>query len=219
MAGAKLSQFLDAGFLAIARNIPVEKLPDVAQAVWEGGVRFFEVTFDQSREDAQELLSRSMKAVYDRLGSRLTIGVGTVMTADQVRTAFDAGAQFIVAPNTDRSVVETAKKLDLLCSPGALTPTEIAYAYSLGADIVKLFPANSMGFSYIKSIRGPLNHIPLMATGGITPENINEFFASGIQVVGTCPTIMPPEDVERERYEHIAQLARLHVQAVKQAHS
>lgn len=219
MAGAKLSQFLDAGFLAIARNIPVEKLPDVAQAVWEGGVRFFEVTFDQSREDAQELLSRSMKAVYDRLGSKLTMGVGTVMTADQVQTAFDAGAQFIVAPNTDRAVVETAKKLGLLCSPGALTPTEIAYAYSLGADIVKLFPANSMGFSYIKSIRAPLNHIPLMATGGITPENIGEFFASGVQVVGTCPSIMPREDVEQEHYEHITQLARLHVQAVEQARS
>ena len=192
MAGAELSELLDAGFVAIARNVPEEKIPDVAQAIWEGGVRFFELTYDQRREDAEELLTRSMKAVYGRLGGRLTIGVGTVMTADQVRTAFDAGAQFIVAPNTDRSVVETAKKLDLLCSPGALTPTEIAYAYSLGADIVKLFPANSMGFSYIKSIRGPLNHIPLMATGELRRRISTNFLPLAFRWLEPAPLLCRP---------------------------
>lgn len=219
MANEALNSLLDAGFVAIARGLPEEKLADVAQALYEGGVRFFELTYDQRREDAQAYLARSVKAVHDRLGDKLTLGVGTVMTADQVRTAHDAGAKFVVAPNTDVSVVETGKKLGLLTSPGALTPTEVAFAYSLGADIVKLFPAGSMGFDYIRNLRGPLNYVPLMATGGVKLDNISDFFAAGIQVVGTFPSVIPQADVAAERYENITRLARLHMQAVQNAKS
>ena len=217
MANEMLTSLLDAGFVAIARGLPEEKLADVAQALYEGGVRFFELTYDQRRDDAQAYLARSVKSVYDRLGDKLTLGVGTVMTADQVRTAHDAGAKFVVAPNTDVAVVETGKKLGLLTSPGALTPTEIAFAHSIGADIVKLFPAGSMGFDYIRNVRGPLNYIPLMATGGVNPDNISDFFDAGIQVVGTFPTVIPPADVAADRYENITRLARLHVEAVQKA--
>ena len=219
MSNTVLQDLLDAGFVAIARGVPEEKLADVAQALWEGGVRFFEMTYDQRREDAQALLARSLKSVYDRLGDKMIVGAGTVMTADQVRAAHDAGASYIVAPNTDPSVIETTKKLGMLSSPGALTPTEVATAYQLGGDIVKLFPAGDLGFGYIKNLRGPLNYIPLMATGGVNPNNIGDFFAAGIQVVGTCPTVIPADDVANDRYDHITHLARLHVEAVKKARS
>ena len=219
MSNTVLQDLLDAGFVAIARGVPEEKLADVAQALWEGGVRFFEMTYDQRREDAQALLARSLKSVYDRLGDKMIVGAGTVMTADQVRAAHDAGASYIVAPNTDPAVIETTKKLGMLSSPGALTPTEVATAYQLGGDIVKLFPAGDLGFGYIKNLRGPLNYIPLMATGGVNPNNIGDFFAAGIQVVGTCPTVIPADDVANDRYDHITQLARLHVEAVKKARS
>lgn len=210
-----LNELLDAGFVAIARGLPENKLADVAQALCEGGVRFFEVTFDQRREDAQALLARSLHAIYSRVGDRMVLGAGTVMTAGQVKAAHDAGASYIVSPNTDVPVIEAAKKLGMLVSPGAFTPSEAALAYAAGADIVKLFPAASMGFDYIRYLRGPLNYIPFMATGGVTPENIPEFFAAGVQVVGTCPTVIPARDVEREDYGHITQLARIHMEAVR----
>ena len=219
MSNTVLQDLLDAGFVAIARGVPEEKLADVAQALWEGGVRFFEMTYDQRREDSQALLARSLKSVYDRLGDKMIVGAGTVMTADQVRAAYDVGASYIVSPNIDPAVIETTKKLGMLSSPGALTPTEVVTAYQLGGDIVKLFPAGDLGFGYIKNLRGPLNYIPLMATGGVNPNNISDFFAAGIQVVGTCPTVIPADDVANDHYDHITQLARLHVEAVKKARS
>lgn len=164
------------------------------------------MTYDQRREDSQALLARSLKSVYDRLGDKMIVGAGTVMTADQVRAAYDVGASYIVAPNTDPAVIETTKKLGMLSSPGALTPTEVVTAYQLGGDIVKLFPAGDLGFGYIKNLRGPLNYIPLMATGGVNPNNISDFFAAGIQVVGTCPTVIPADDVANDHYDHITQL-------------
>ena len=210
-----LNSLLDAGFVAIARGLPEEKTAGVAQALYEGGVRFFEITYDQRREDAQALLSRCLNAVRSRLGDGMTLGAGTVMTVEQVRAAYDAGAAYIVSPNTSTAVIEATKKLGMLSSPGALTPTEAALAYAAGADIVKLFPAASLGFGYIKYLRGPLNYIPFMATGGVTPENTPDFFAAGVQVVGTSPTLMPVEAVEREDYERITQLARIHITAVR----
>lgn len=210
-----LNRLLEEGFVAIARGMPEEKLADVAQALYEGGVQFFEVTYDQRREDAQALLARCLNSIRDRVGDRMVLGAGTVMTADQVKAAYDAGADFIVSPNTDKAVVEATKRLGMLSSPGAFTPTEAALAYAEGADIVKLFPAMSLGTDYIRYLRGPLNYIPFMATGGVTPENTPEFFAAGVQVVGTCPTLIPAIDVEREDYEHITQLARVHIAAVR----
>lgn len=210
-----LNDLLDSGFVAIARSLPEEKLADIAQALLEGGVRFFEVTCDQRREDAQALLARCLRAVHSRVGGKMAIGAGTVMTVDQVQAAHDAGASYIVSPNADAAVIEMTKKLGMLSSPGAMTPTEVAFAHCAGADIVKLFPAASLGLDYIRYLRGPLNHIPLMATGGMTPENIPDFFAAGIQAVGACPTVIPAEDVARENYAHITRLARIHMEAVR----
>ncbi len=214
-----LQSLLDAGFVAISRGMPEAQAADVAQALHAGGIRFFEVTYDQRREDAQALLSRCLRSIYDRVGDRMVLGAGTVMTPDQVKAAHDAGASYIVSPNSDPAVIEATKKLGMLSIPGALTPTEIAFAYAAGGDMVKLFPAASLGFDYIKALRGPLNYIPLMATGGVSPENIPAFFAAGVQAVGTCPSVMPPEDIAGERYDHISYLARLHMEQVKKARS
>ena len=127
-----LNRLLEEGFVAIARGMPEEKLADVAQALYEGGVQFFEVTYDQRREDAQALLARCLNSIRGRVGDRMVLGAGTVMTADQVKAVYDAGADFIVSPNTDKAVVEATKRLGMLSSPGAFTPTEAALAYAEG---------------------------------------------------------------------------------------
>jgi 2-dehydro-3-deoxyphosphogluconate aldolase/(4S)-4-hydroxy-2-oxoglutarate aldolase len=101
-----------------------------------------------------------------------------VLDADAARSAIAAGAQFIISPTLDEETIRYTKEAGIVSIPGALTPTEILKAYRLGADIVKVFPA-SAGPAYIRDIRGPLPHIPLMPTGGIQPDNIKAYQQAG----------------------------------------
>lgn len=202
-------------FIVIARGVPENQIADVAEAVWRGGVRFFELTYDQTRSDALELMNRNMAHVCDRLGDKMILGTGTTITVEQVAAAHQAGAQFIVAPNTDVKVVQETKRRGLISCPGALTPTEIANAYAFGGDLIKLFPAYPLGTAYIKAIRGPLSSVPLMATGGVNVDNIPALLASGVSVVGTAPTVISPADLVAENYEAITQKARQHVEAIQ----
>ena len=103
------------------------------------------------------------------------IGAGTVMTAEQVQAAKGAGASFIISPNVSRAVIEKTVALDMVSMPGAMTPTEIADAHDYGADLVKVFPASILGAAYVKAVRAPLEHIPLIAVGGIDSGNVAEF--------------------------------------------
>lgn len=117
----------------------------------------------------------------------------------------------------DEDVIRKARALDLVVIPGAMTPTEIAYAWKLGADIVKLFPADDLGYHYIWNIRGPLKHIPLLCTGGVNPETIPEFLKHGASGVGTGVSVMKKELLAANDFDGIEKLARAHVDAVKKA--
>ena len=103
----------------------------------------------------------------------------------------------------------------MISIPGAMTPTEIEQAYSWGAHIVKLFPADDLGAHYIKNIKAPLSHIPIMATGGVNPETIPEYYRAGAKVFGTGITILKPEYVADNNFEGIKELAKAHVEAIK----
>ena len=177
-----LDAIIDSRIFAILRAVPANRLTGVAQALIRGGVRALEVTFVQNGRllDTAE----SICALRDALGSSITLGAGTVMTVEQLETAKMAGAEFIVAPNTDERLIARAKELSLTAIPGALTPTEVARAYAAGADAVKLFPAGLMGAEYLKAIRGPMPHIPIAAVGNITENNIAAFKNAGACAFG-----------------------------------
>ena len=116
-----------------------------------------------------------------------------------LRAAHDAGAEYIISPDTDPAVIAETKHLGMASIPGAMTPTEIKRAWSLGADVVKAFPADDVGMHFFDNLRGPLPHIPLMATGGVNPQTILEFLKRGVVAVGTGITILRPDLIRHPR--------------------
>ena len=210
-----LTQIKREKLVILARGIPVEILLQALKACAEAGVTLFESTFDHRLTDPITENREKLKALKKALGNRIRFGAGTVLTKDEVQAAFDAGAEYIISPDTDEEVITETKRLGMLSIPGAMTPSEVKRAWKLGADMVKLFPADDLGMHYIQNLKGPLGHIPLMATGGVNPVTIPQFLKAGITAVGTGITVFRPDLVAKEDYEGIRTLAKMHVDAVR----
>ena len=208
------SLLLDKKLVVIFRRIPVEQIGRVSEALVRGGVKLLEVTFDQQSQDPAADYARSIEQVRHAVGDALCLGAGTVLSCGQVRTAREAGAEFILSPNTDIDVIRLTRQLGMVSVPGAMTPSEIVTAWNAGADIVKLFPEDDLGYHYIWNIRGPLPHIPLLATGGVNPETIPQFLAQGVSAVGTGVSIVDRQLLAAGDYDGIEALARAHVDAI-----
>lgn len=207
--------FLKEKLVAICRTLPTEKLGNVAKALVKGGVKILEITIDQMAEDPAAVIKEAMQTVRDAVGDQLCLGCGTVLNCQQLQMAVDAGAVFYLSPNFKADVVKKAKEMGLVAIPGALTPSEIVNAWEAGADIVKLFPADDMGYHYIWNLKGPLPHIPLLASGGVNPETIPTYLEYGVAAVGTGVSIINRDMLAADDYEGIAQLAKKHVDAIK----
>ncbi len=199
----------------IARGIPTEILVEAAGALLEAGVCLLESTFDHTKSDPIKDNAEKISALVNAYGDKLLVGAGTVLSVDEAQAAFDAGARYIIAPNTNPRVIERTKKLGMLSIPGAMTPSEICAAWDMGADIVKLFPADDVGLHYIKNLRGPLPHIPLMATGGVNPVTIPQMLDAGIDALGTGVTVLRRDLIEKRDFDGIRTLAKMHVDAIR----
>ncbi len=205
--------------VVISRRVPLDKIGKLAKALVRGGIKLLEVTFDQEDINPLETYSKSIAAIQEAVGESLCLGAGTVLTVEQLECAHRCGATFYLSPNTNKAIIARAKELGMVAIPGAMTPTEIADAYYAGADMVKLFPADDVGYHYIQNIRGPLPHIPLMATGGVNPISIPKFLEHGIKACGTGITIINRDMLAADDYEGIEALAMDHVKAVKKFNS
>ena len=203
--------------VVIGRGIRTEVLVQAALACAEAGVTLLESTFDHTAADPVRENAARIAALVKTLDGRIRIGAGTVLTSEEVRAAHDAGAEYIISPDTDDAVVAETKRLGLVSIPGAMTPTEVAHAWKIGADMVKLFPADDLGYPFIQNLRGPLGHIPLMATGGVNPVSIPEFLKLGVTAVGTGVSILKRDLIEKEDYDGIRALAKMHVDAIRMA--
>lgn len=201
-----LQEIKKSRIIAIVRGIPCHQIIDLAEALHQGGITCMEITFDQSAADFQDTLA-SIERIRTRFEGKIFVGAGTVMTGEQAELAIEAGAEYIISPNVDEAVIRRTKELDKLSIPGAMTPTEVAAAASYGADLVKLFPAGMLGPDYIKALKGPLNHIPLTAVGGISPENCAAFIRAGAVGVGCGGKLVSPNLVEEKRFDIIASIA------------
>lgn len=201
--------------MVLARGVPKDVLVKGVAAIREAGVTVFESTFDHRLANCAAENAEKIAALKAAFGETMKIGAGTVLSVEEVRAAHDAGAEFIVSPDSDPEVIAETKRLSMASIPGAMTPSEIKRAWALGADIVKLFPADDLGYHYIQNLKGPLPHIPLMATGGVNPETIPEFLSRGILAVGTGITVFRPDLVKAEDYEGIKALAAAHIEAIR----
>ena len=199
-------------FVAIARGLSEEDLLLSAQAIYDGGIRCLEVTFDQTDPENLVNTPKLIKALVDKFGDKMCIGSGTVMSVEQCEKAYNAGAKYYVSPNVDIDVLKKSKELNMISLVGAYSPTEIAFAYKNGADFVKIFPAGTGGPSYIKAVRAPLKHIPVLAVGGVNEDNITEYMSTGVLGVGVGDKLLKSELINEKKFDELTLLAKKFVE-------
>ncbi|MBQ9950162.1 MAG: bifunctional 4-hydroxy-2-oxoglutarate aldolase/2-dehydro-3-deoxy-phosphogluconate aldolase [Clostridia bacterium] len=158
----------------------------------KGGIDVFEIAIRHGYE-TQDLITLS--ALKKTLPESVILGAGTVLGVELMEKAIRAGADFIVSPVVEPAVITKCKGYGVPCIPGASTPTEIYNAYSLGATLVKFFPAGDMGSTYLRAIKSPLSQVPIVAMGGITSNNIAEFSDAGATSFGISTGIFRPEEI------------------------
>ena len=206
-----LSEILEHKIVAIIRGADPNDVLKIAEALHAGGVKLLEVTLNS--ENAIEVI----KQVADAMKDKMQIGAGTVLNEIKAKEAINAGARFIISPSFDIKTIQKTKELGAVSIPGAYTPTEIVSAYNGGGDIIKVFPASS-NVNYIREVRAPLSHIPLMPTGGISLENIKDFQNAGAVAFGIGTALVnTKEKITREYLELLTERARQFSMAVKES--
>lgn len=200
------------GIIPVIRADSTETAARIVDTLVEAGLGVIEVTM--TVPDALGVIA----SVAGRFGRRIVLGAGTVTDADTARRVVEAGAEFIVTPCLVPEVVAVARAVSVAVLPGALSPTEVFTAFQAGADLVKVFPAQSVGGpEYIKALKGPFPAIPLVATGGVTLQTIGAFLKAGAAAVGVGGDLIPPSALKKGDYATIAGLAEKFLQAVKEA--
>jgi 2-dehydro-3-deoxyphosphogluconate aldolase / (4S)-4-hydroxy-2-oxoglutarate aldolase len=182
--------------VAIIRGALPGDVLGIVHALYAGGIYAVEITLNSA------YALQVIRDVADDVKDSMLIGAGTVLNASSALAAIDAGAQFIISPSFDAKTISVTKKRGVVSIPGAFTATEILKAYEAGADIVKVFPAS--GPQYIKDIRGPLSHIPMMPTGGVNISNIREFRDAGAVAFGIGSSLVDSKQAITKDY--LAQL-------------
>ena len=205
------------GLIVIFRGVDIALVPDLVRAIYAGGVRIVETTFDPSDPDTAEKTAEIIQTIYKTMGDQMLVGAGTVVDETYAVAAKEAGAKFLLSPDTNPDIIRLTKKLGLISIPGALTPTEAMTAYRAGADIVKLFPITKDDLGYLVNITRPLSHIPFLCTGGVNPDTVGSFFTAGACAVGTGISILKPDLIAAKNYEEITRLAAIHVEKVQAA--
>jgi 2-dehydro-3-deoxyphosphogluconate aldolase/(4S)-4-hydroxy-2-oxoglutarate aldolase len=203
-----VKEFMESKVIVVCRGIAREEIVKVASALYEGGIRFMEVPFNQADPSTFSATATKIKAVKETLGGKMHVGAGTVITMEQFELAKDAGAEIIVSPTLEEDVITATKAAGLISMPGCATPSEMTKAYKLGADLIKLFPASLVNLKVIKEIRVPLNHLPLVCFGGVSAENIQEVLATGVVGVGVASAVLDKQALAHKDYGKITALAK-----------
>lgn len=190
-----INQLTAAPLVPILRKVPYEKSAAIVKALIDGGVTSIEITMETER--AEEIISETVE-VY---GAQVLVGAGTVLNVEDCRRAIKAGAQFIVTPALDEEVVKYAVEQGVPIIPGVFTPAEMMRAMNLGAEAIKLFPASVLGPAFIKDVKGPLSHIPIMTTGGITIDTAADYLRAGAAAVGTGSALLRKELIASDNWE------------------
>jgi 2-dehydro-3-deoxyphosphogluconate aldolase/(4S)-4-hydroxy-2-oxoglutarate aldolase len=207
-----VSTLREVGILPVIRAPSADAAVAVVEALLQAGLTVAEITM--TVPNAIDAIG----AVVKRFPGKVIVGAGTVTDAETARRAVDAGAEFIVTPCLVPEVIDAAHRVDVAVLPGALTPGEVFEAFRLGGDMVKVFPAQSVGgAAYLRALRGPFPDIPLVPTGGVTLENIAEMFEAGAAAVGVGTELISKDALARRDYAAIGVLASQFLAAGRQA--
>ena len=202
--------------IAIVRGAEADKCIAISQALYEGGFKAVEITYNMKDPTSWEETAKTIGAVKEAFAGKMIVGAGTVTCPELVDLTHKYGGEFIISPNFSEAVVRRTVELGMVSIPGALTPTEVYNAHAAGADFVKLFPAGTMGPGYVKSIKAPLSNIELLATGGIDENNVADYLKAGAVGAGIGGNLVNLKWVAAGEYEKITEVARLLVAAVKE---
>ena len=208
-----LQRVLDGGIVSIVRAPSGDQLVDVARALLDGGIDVIEVTFTVPG------VLDVIRDVHSALGDRILLGAGTVLDPESARAAILAGAEFIVTPTVNRDVIELCNRYDKVVMPGGFTPTEVLSAWEAGADVVKVFPADSVGPAHLKALKGPFPQIRMLPTGGVNLETIGDFVRAGASAVGLGSALVEKDALARGDMDRIRDLAAQYVAAMRNARS
>lgn len=195
--------------VAVLRLEDGKKLSSILESLISGGIRLIEITM--TTPSALTLVAECKRNWTGN--QEVRIGAGTVLDEMAARQAVEAGADFIVSPITDTKMIRLCNQLDIPVAAGAFTPTEIYRAWQCGADIVKLFPATSVGPGFIADILAPLPRIRLMPTGGVSEKNAADFIGKGAFCLGVGSALVHKDLVAEANWLGLTQRARELVRA------
>jgi 2-dehydro-3-deoxyphosphogluconate aldolase/(4S)-4-hydroxy-2-oxoglutarate aldolase len=207
------SLLLNPGLVAVVRARSTDQVPPLAEALISNGVLAVEITM--STPNALEAIRRAR----NEFGARALIGVGTVLTEEVCKAAVGAGAEFVVTPVTRPSFVKIAHDSGVPIMLGAYTPTEAQNAHEAGSDFIKIFPADGLGPSYIRSLRAPLPHLRVVPTGGVDLNTIDDFFKAGCVAVGVGSSLVTKTILETNDWKALGALAAKYAAAARAARS
>lgn len=185
-----IQQLKEVGIVPVYRGAQVNSICDVMEAFLKADIDVIEITIE-SPEGIDSI--KKIKSTYQ---NRVLVGAGTVLTIEQTKEVIKAGADFIVTPILNKEIIKCANENGVFIASGAFTPTEIYDAFQAGADLIKIFPAGSLGPNYLKDLKGPLAFIPIMPTGGINEQNIQQFLQAGAVCVGIGSALYKFETME-----------------------
>ncbi|KOF10277.1 hypothetical protein AC739_11095 [Planococcus glaciei] len=204
-----INQLKSLSIIPVLRKIPYEKSKDIVQALFDGGIRAIEITMESDRA---ELIIQETVAEF---GEKMLVGAGTVLSIDDCKRAIKAGAQFIVSPAFDETVVAYAISANVPVIPGVFTPSEMLKAHNAGVAMVKLFPASVLGPGFIKDVKGPLADIQILTTGGITKETARDYLDAGAVGIGAGSALIKKEFIASNDWIGLVNEAKAWIQNTK----
>lgn len=208
-----LQRIKELGLLAVIRGPSKELTLEMVAALVAGGVTGIEITY--TTPNAAEVVA----ALAQRFGDEIVLGMGTLIEPAQAAEAAQAGAKFLVSPHTEVTLAQAMVATGLPIMMGAFTPTEVMESARLGSDVVKLFPGSLGGPAYMKALKGPFPNVPMMPTGGVSKDNLKEWFAAGAVAVGAGSQLCPKSLALAGKFDEITAVAQSFVTAVAAARS
>lgn len=206
-----LEKLLENGVIAVVRIKDQKKIRSAIDAIQLGGIKCIEITM--TVQGAIEII----REYVSMTSADLIIGAGTVTDQETAKLVIEAGAKFVVSPILNPAIITYCKERDVVCIPGCYTPTEIFNAWNLGADIIKVFPAQGLTPRYFNDLAGPFPQIKLMPTGGVTIENIGEWIATGAVAVGIGSELLDKEAIEAGQFGVLTKKAQTLMKNFRQA--
>ncbi|MDQ0177601.1 bifunctional 4-hydroxy-2-oxoglutarate aldolase/2-dehydro-3-deoxy-phosphogluconate aldolase [Bacillus chungangensis] len=203
--------FNKGNIVAIIRGVDPLEVISIQEALLEGGINWVEVSLS---EEGKGLAC--IRKLHEKFRQDIYLGVGTVTTADQARKAIAAGARFVLTPGWDKELIQELKKLNVDIYPSVFSPGEVMQALHQNVQVLKLFPAANLGTNYIKNLKGPFPNIDLMAVGGITVDNILDYYHAGCSYFGLGSDLVPRGATKKDK-EQIKNKARQYVSVLKNA--